>query len=1490
MRKVLSLLVAIVMVIGIIPMTAFAHGVDSGATNLALTEGTVAYAINHDGTVVEPTPGLDDTMLAECAIDGDLNNEAIPGAGTVHGWSLVVELPEAVEGVNTIHYHGSSVNQTPPNYSVWTTADGVTWQAVASVVELPGTRDANTYTLTENDKVITFSDRTVKAVKFVDDTNCNFMRVAELEIYADPDVDVLPNLALGKSATSYRVDDWFQIEAPQTGSYVQVTDGDKAQFIYAGAMRYSAHAYEVDLGEVYSDVNKVVTSFCGDGTHGVPKVYEVAVAGEDKVYKTVASYLDAENPAGITTTTHTFPNQDVRYVMVKSPSEVGGENPRAFYLSEIEAYADPEIDVKELVNLALAEGTEAWGVDAIVGGVIDHTAYAGYEGHVPELAINGSYDDEAIPGIGNHRWNLVVKLPEAVEGINAVKVYGTAVRQLPPNYSVAVSNDGVNWLTVNRTVRVQAPTAVDYNTMPDITVHFQPMTAQYVMFRDETRENFMRIAEMEIFVDENYVYDGLENYAFGKEVKLFHPDGVTELNYVGYESGTGYQPSNITDGNIGTVSVAAGSYQWQAEIDLGEVKQGINTAKVTFSDSENGTPLMFTVSTSEDGITWKNVADKAFPSVTEREREVTVTFADTNARYIRVADALAQEFNSAGDQIQMVIAEVEIYADPDVDVLANLAFGKPVALYNGKLESLEAPAGIEKVTDGSAVEYYYGSNGLYSFHAYEVDLGAEVENVNTVVASFFSDGTHGVPQDYEVAVAGEDKDWYTVASVLNAPNPSGVNTFKYEFPNKTVRYILVRSTSEVAGANARAMYMSEIEAYADPDVNIEEKVNLSLAEGTEAWGVDANTGAVIEPSDADAGARAELAINGNYGDEAVPGVGHNRWNLVVKLPEAVEGINTVKVIGTATRQLPPNYSVAVSNDGVNWLTVNRIVRVENPTAPTYNTMPDITVNFKPITAQYVMFCDDARVNFMRISEMEIYADPSYVYSGLDNYAFGKEVVLYDPSGTRELNYVSHESSTAYKANNITDGNIDTISVAAGSYQWQAQIDLGEVKQGVNTAKVTFGPDANNAVPLQFSVSVSENGVDWTKVATKAFESVEAREREVTLQFSNRNVQYIRVADDLAEEYNSTGDRIQMAIGEVEIYADPDVNIAPLPNAPAPSVTLVGTETAIVNGWAVESWKAGDTVNVFIVDNEEATSTATVNGAPYNSGEAIALVEGEIKVVVTTAKDGHETVINTYTITVPAATEEEPDPEPIPDATAPEVTLSGTASIEGWVVTEWTDDTNVVNVDVIDAEGFTSTITVNGYEYASGGEIVLTEEGTIEVVITTSAEGYNTVTNTYTITVPAKTVVEPEEPEEIGSEVYTIADGFIRNIPVGTTIGAFLENVTPTGSVKVYKTEAAPNPLGNSVALGTGMIVILLDADNKVIDTLTVVIVGDLSGDGKITTADLTLLNGNLNNSRSLSDAQMQAANLAQPTRLQINTQDLTFLKGALADTRTIEQR
>ena len=109
--------------------------------------------------------------------------------------------------------------------------------------------------------------------------------------------------------------------------------------------------------------------------------------------------------------------------------------------------------------------------------------------------------------------------------------------------------------------------------------------------------------------------------------------------------------------------------------------------------------------------------------------------------------------------------------------------------------------------------------------------------------------------------------------------------------------------------------------------------------------------------------------------------------------------------------------------------------------------------------------------------------------------------------------------------------------------------------------------------------------------------------------------------------------------------------------------------------------------------------------------------------------------------------------------------------------------------------------------------------------------------------------------EIDSGSFVIRDGFLRAIPLGTTIAELMEDLVPSYYITIH----AGTATGTDIA-STGMVVEYKIGED-VIQTLTVVVTGDVNGDGKITITDLVQINSHLLKKNGLSDAHAAAADI-----------------------------
>lgn len=119
-------------------------------------------------------------------------------------------------------------------------------------------------------------------------------------------------------------------------------------------------------------------------------------------------------------------------------------------------------------------------------------------------------------------------------------------------------------------------------------------------------------------------------------------------------------------------------------------------------------------------------------------------------------------------------------------------------------------------------------------------------------------------------------------------------------------------------------------------------------------------------------------------------------------------------------------------------------------------------------------------------------------------------------------------------------------------------------------------------------------------------------------------------------------------------------------------------------------------------------------------------------------------------------------------------------------------------------------------------------------------------------------VSPEDITNVESNMYQInaSDKTVTDIYEKTSINAFTSNFT-NGTVKVYKN-------GSEVKEGyiaTGMSVKFYEADGNYSTTYTVIVVGDVNGDGKINVTDIVKISRHIAIIETLSGSYAQAADV-----------------------------
>lgn len=131
------------------------------------------------------------------------------------------------------------------------------------------------------------------------------------------------------------------------------------------------------------------------------------------------------------------------------------------------------------------------------------------------------------------------------------------------------------------------------------------------------------------------------------------------------------------------------------------------------------------------------------------------------------------------------------------------------------------------------------------------------------------------------------------------------------------------------------------------------------------------------------------------------------------------------------------------------------------------------------------------------------------------------------------------------------------------------------------------------------------------------------------------------------------------------------------------------------------------------------------------------------------------------------------------------------------------------------------------------------------------------------------------PQSITSSVYTVSDGSIRKIPAGTTVNALIGGIHENSYISVYDGNTI---VGGTALVGTGMTVKLQHA-GKTIQSISVIVTGDVNGDGEISITDMINVKSHILGKTTLTDVYAQAADTNQDSSVSIT--DFVQIKAKL---------
>lgn len=109
--------------------------------------------------------------------------------------------------------------------------------------------------------------------------------------------------------------------------------------------------------------------------------------------------------------------------------------------------------------------------------------------------------------------------------------------------------------------------------------------------------------------------------------------------------------------------------------------------------------------------------------------------------------------------------------------------------------------------------------------------------------------------------------------------------------------------------------------------------------------------------------------------------------------------------------------------------------------------------------------------------------------------------------------------------------------------------------------------------------------------------------------------------------------------------------------------------------------------------------------------------------------------------------------------------------------------------------------------------------------------------------------------EITTDAFVIRDGYLRSVAVGTTVSSLLEKLVPAEFITLQ-----PDGTAGDAPIATGMTV-AYTVNGEPIQTLSIVVTGDVNGDGTVSITDLVQINSHLLKKAELSGAAAIAADV-----------------------------
>ncbi len=155
---------------------------------------------------------------------------------------------------------------------------------------------------------------------------------------------------------------------------------------------------------------------------------------------------------------------------------------------------------------------------------------------------------------------------------------------------------------------------------------------------------------------------------------------------------------------------------------------------------------------------------------------------------------------------------------------------------------------------------------------------------------------------------------------------------------------------------------------------------------------------------------------------------------------------------------------------------------------------------------------------------------------------------------------------------------------------------------------------------------------------------------------------------------------------------------------------------------------------------------------------------------------------------------------------------------------------------------------------------------------------------YTVSITRESANSSTNTPVIGTTIYKVGK-YLTGVNINTSVSSFITNMkVKNGTAKLFNSSGASKTSGN---VATGDTVKIYDNQNKEVLSYKIVIYGDLSGDGKINSLDISKIKRHILEIEYLKDCYLVASDPSRDDR--VNSMDLSRLKRHILEIELIKQ-